>query len=365
MPNPQPLAHDYQSKKLTVAIVGGGIGTEHAQAFHALSDRYELLAVCDLDRALAGRLAIDCHIPRVTTDFSELLRIDDLDVIDLCTPSYLHHPQALAALEAGKHVICEKPVAGSLQQIDELIAVEARSGKCLMPISQTRFGTGVQKLRYLRSLGLTGPALLTTSETARRRRPEYYAGWHGKWTTELGGALVTLGIHALDVCLAVLGPARGVSAHTATLVNPIETEDCLSASLQMADGSLLSFSVTTGSARENDRYRFCFRDLVAESNPEPYRTTSDPWGFYGDSTEIDARIQAALASFQPAPEGFQAQFEGFYRAVTEDAPLPITLQEARLALEVITAIYASAETGQAVTLPIGQDHPKYSGWKPG
>jgi len=353
------------SPRLTVGIVGGRIGAEHAQAFHALNDRYELLVVCDLDRVLAGRLAADYDIPRVTTDFADLLRIDELNVIDLCTPSYLHHPQALVALEAGKHVICEKPVAGSLRQIDELIAVERRSGKYLMPISQTRFGTGVQKLRYLRSLDLTGPALLTTSETAWRRRPEYYAGWHGKWATELGGALVTLGIHALDVCLAVLGPARGVSAHTATLVNPIETEDCLSASLQMADGSLLSFSVTTGSARENTRYRFCFRDLVAESNLEPYRTTSDPWGFYGDSPEIDSHVQAALASFQPAPEGFQAQFEGFYRAIAEGAPLPITLHEARLVLEVITAIYASSESGRAVTLPIGQDHPKYSSWKSG
>jgi len=133
------------SPSLTVAIVGGGIGAEHAQAFHALSDRYALLAVCDLDQALAASLADIYHIPRVTTDFADLLRIDDLDVIDLCTPSYLHHPQALRALEAGKHVICEKPVAGSLQQIDELIAVEAGSGKCLMPISQTRFGTGVHR----------------------------------------------------------------------------------------------------------------------------------------------------------------------------------------------------------------------------
>ena len=98
MPNPQPSTHNHHSKKLSVAIVGGGIGAEHAQAFHTLSDRYELLAVCDLDRALAASLADIYHIPRVTTDFADLLRIAELDVIDLCTPSYLHHPQALSCL---------------------------------------------------------------------------------------------------------------------------------------------------------------------------------------------------------------------------------------------------------------------------
>ena len=114
--------------------------------------------------------------------------MDDVDVIDICTPSYLHYEQTLQALAAGKHVICEKPVAGSLKEVDELIAAEARSGKRMMPIFQYRFRSGLQKLKLLVDAGVAGRAYLTTVETAWRRRPEYYAvPWRGKWKTELGG----------------------------------------------------------------------------------------------------------------------------------------------------------------------------------
>jgi predicted dehydrogenase len=211
---------------------------------------------------------------------------------------------------------------------------------------------------------VTGRALLTTAETAWRRRPEYYAvPWRGKWQTELGGALVTLAIHAHDAVSYLLGPARSVAAHTATLVNPIETEDTAAISLEMADGSLASFAVTTGSAVEISRHRFCFRHLIAESNLRPYSNTGDDWAFTGDTPEIDARIAACLASFEPLPEGKEGQFYRYARALETGSELPVTLADARASLELLTAIYHSARTRQAVELPLGRDHPLYGGWQ--
>ena len=195
--------------------------------------------------ALAGKddrtrtVAEQFQIPRVTDDFGELCRMDDLDVIDICTPSFLHYEQTLQALEAGKQVILEKPACGSLHEIDELAAAQQRTGRRIMPIFQNRMGAAAQKLRFLVKEGVTGRAYLSTAETAWRRRWEYYDGtWHGRWASELGGALVTLGIHAHDVVTSIVGPARSVYARMSTLVNPVETEDCFSASLEMADGSL-------------------------------------------------------------------------------------------------------------------------------
>jgi predicted dehydrogenase len=298
---------------------------------------------------------------------ADLCRMDDVEVIDICTPSFLHHEQTLQALVAGKHVICEKPVASSLREVDELIAAEKRSGQRVMPIFQYRFRAGLQKLKRLVSEGVAGRAYLTTVETAWRRRADYYATWRGKWKTELGGALVTLAVHAHDALYYILGPARSVFARTATLVNPIETEDCISASLEMADGSLCSLSVTTGSTRQITRHRFCFSHLTAESNTQPYANTSDPWSFTGDSPEIDQQIQDTLAHFDPLPEGFAGQFYRFHQALrcqAGDTELPVTLADARAALELITAVYFSARTGQVVRLPIGQAHPYYTGWLP-
>jgi predicted dehydrogenase len=351
--------------KLRIGVVGIGIGRQHIEAYQALPERFDIVAICDIDESRAREVATAYNIPNVVTDFTELCRRDDLDVIDICTPSYLHFSQVQQVLSASKHVICEKPVAGSLKEVDELITTEAQSGKRLMPIFQYRFGHGVQKLKFLIEQGLAGQAYLTTVETAWRRRAAYYAvPWRSKWETALGGALVTLAIHAHDLLYYLLGPINNVFARTATKVNPIETEDCVSASLEMADGSFASLSVTTGSAVEISRHRFCFSRLIAESNTEPYNNTADPWIFTGDSPELTEQIEGALARFVALPEGFIGQFYHFYEALEHHTKLPVTLIDARASFELITAIYYSAQTGQAVNLPIGNDHPKYASWRP-
>jgi predicted dehydrogenase len=352
------------NEKLRVGVAGSGVGQAHIRAFQNLPDQFEVVVLCGTKEAKTRDIAAKYNIPRFSTDIGELYRMDDLDVIDLCTPSHQHVEQVQQALAAGKHIICEKPVAGSLREVDELIQAEAASERRVMPIFQYRFGRGLQKLKFLVEEGVAGRAYLATVETAWRRRADYYATWHGRWETELGGALVTLAVHAHDVLTYVIGPARRVLAHTATLVNPIETEDCASASLEMADGSLASLSVTTGSAAQITRHRFCFSNLTAESNTEPYENTTDPWTFTGDSPEMEERIEGTLSRFVPLPENFEGQFFRFHAALQQGAELPVTLADARTSLELITAIYHSAQTGQAVELPIGKDHPKYANWRP-
>ena len=352
------------SEILRVGVVGSGVGQGHIRALQSLPDHFEVVILCGTQETKTREIAAQYGIPRFSTNIDELYDLEDLDVIDLCTPSNQHIEQTLQALAAGKHVICEKPVAGSLREVDELIRAEAASVGRVMPIFQYRFGRGLQRLRFLVDEGLTGPAYLTTVETAWRRRADYYATWHGRWETELGGAIVTLAVHAHDALTYILGPVSRVLARTATLVNPIETEDCVTASLEMADGSLASLSVTTGSAAQISRHRFCFGNLTAESNTQPYANTADPWTFTGDSPELEAQIEGALARFVPLPEGFEGQFYRFYQALRDGSTLPVTLAGARASLELITAIYHSAETGQAAQLPIGEDHVKYGGWRP-
>jgi len=351
-------------EKLRVGVAGSGVGQAHIRAFQNLPDQFEVVVLCGTQEAKTRDIAAKYNIPRFSTDIGELYAADDLDVIDLCTPSHQHLEQVQQVLAAGKHVVCEKPVAGSLREVDELIRAAEKSEKRVMPIFQKRFGRGLQKLKLLVEQGVTGRAYLSTVETAWRRGADYYATWHGRWDTELGGALVTLAVHAHDVLTYVIGPARRVLAQTATLVNPIETEDCACASLEMADGSLASLSVTTGSAMQITRHRFCFSNLAAESNTEPYQSTGDPWTFTGDSPDIQKQIEETLSRFVSLPEDFEGQFYRFFQALQNDIELPVTLADARASLELITAIYHSAQTGRAVELPIGRDHPKYASWRP-
>jgi predicted dehydrogenase len=352
------------SAPLKVGVVGCGIGRPHVEAYRSLPEQFEVVALCDLDEERLRGAAAAYAIPRATTDFRALCAMDDLDVIDICTPPHLHVAQTLHALEAGHHVICEKPLAGSLQELDRVAEAEKRSGHRVMPIFQYRFGRGIQKLKFLVDHGIAGRAYLTTVETAWRRRPAYYAvPWRSRWATELGGPLVNLAIHGHDLVYYLLGPARSVSAHLATLVNPIETEDCVAATLEMVDGSLCTLAATTGSAREISRHRFCFANLSAESNTEPYRNSSDAWVFTGDSPEIDARIRDALSAFVPRPEGFAGQFSRFHRALDSGSELPVTVADARASVELITAIYHAARTRQPARLPIDNTHSLYGGWQ--
>ncbi len=291
--------------------------------------------------------------------------MDDVDVIDICTPPHLHFDQIQQVLDAGKYAICEKPLVSSLRDIDELMRVEAAWGRRVMPIFQYRFGHGIQKLKLLIEHGVTGTAYLGTVETSWRRRSAYYAvPWRGKWATERGGALLSHAIHNHDLQCYVLGAPRRLFAYSTTRVNAIEVEDCAAIALEMADGSAASSGVTLGSAAEISRHRFCFRGLVAESNTRPYTDSGDPWSFVGDTPQIDEQVGLTLAEFQPLPEHYAGQFYRFSEALQTGGELPVTLADARRSMEMITPMYYSAETGQAVTFPLPNDHPRYASWLP-
>jgi predicted dehydrogenase len=348
-----------------VAVVGCGIGRMHVEAWRALPGRFALRAVCDLDEARAAALAREFAIPHATADFAALLRRDEIDVVDVCTPSATHAALAGAALEAGRHVVLEKPFAGSLAEADRLVAAAAAARGRLMPIFQYRWGNGLLRLRHLMAKGLAGALRFSTVETLWKRGPDYYANpWRGRWATELGGCLTTHAIHAHDILRLVAGPIASVFARTATRINPIEVEDCAAAALEMADGSLATLSVTLGAAVEVSRLRFCFEHFTAESGGTPYSPGSEPWTFQPATPAIGAAIDAALADFRPKPERFAGQFADFHEALETGGETPVTLADARASIELLTALYHSAATGEAVALPIGVDHPRYDDWRP-
>ena len=345
-----------------VVVVGSGIGAHHVKAYRAAPDLFDVVAICDIDPERAGKLADEQQIPETVTDLESVLSRPDVDIVDLCTPPHLHFQQIQSTLEAGKHVVCEKPLVGSLRQMDQLEILGRKSGRQIMPIFQYRFGHGLQKLKYLVERQLTGEAFVFNVDVAWWRDAAYYNAmpWRGKRATELGGALLSQAIHAIDMVFYILGPARSLFARTATRVNSIEVEDCVAAAVEMADGSLGTISVTLGSCAQISRHRFTFRNVSAESNTEPYTNSAEPWTYsLPEKTEAGGPIERALSEFEPTAEGYEGQFRRFYRSLTEGEPLPVTLAHARRALEFIAGVYSSAETGERVSLPLSKNDPKY------
>jgi len=350
------------TRKVNVAVVGLGIGRVHLDAYRKLPELFDVRAVCDLDEA---RL-LASGVAWTTTRLQDLLESDQIELIDLCTPPDTHLPLLRQTLAADKHVICEKPLVGSLAEADAVEAAVDNTKARLFPIFQYRFGNGLQQLRHLRVQGFGRHALLTTIETHWKRQADYYATrWRGRWATEMGGVCLTQAIHAHDMLTYVLGPVKTVYARLATRVNDIEGEDCAAISLEMQDGSVAVLSATLGAADELSRLKFMFHDMTVESrSPHPYRPGEEPWIFKGKTAEIDAKIGDALTTFKPGREGFEGLFARVHATLTAGAPTPVTLADARAALELITAIYHSGEAGVAVQLPIPKNHPKYASWKP-
>lgn len=352
-----------QARPLRVAVIGAGIAERHLAAWRWLPQQFDVPLLCSLDEDRGLALCQRYQVPEFTADFAEVLTRKDIDIIDICTPPANHFALCEQALAAGKHVVCEKPLFGSLAEVDRMAGIVQRSGLQLMPIFQYRFGAGLQKLLHLQRLGLTGDAILTTVETHWWRGPAYYQVlWRGKWATELGGGLLGHAIHAHDMLSCVQGEISELFAHGATLVNRIEVEDTMALSLRMANGSLASLSMTLGSRREISRLRFCFKRLTAESITEPYTMGRDPWRFDAGDAEHQARVDAALADFAPQEDGYTRQFQLFHDALCRGAALPVTLNDARRSLELVTAAYHSQRTGLAVALPLGAQHPLYSSW---
>ncbi len=347
-----------------MGIVGLGIGRMHLLAFAELKGRYRVIAVCDVDRERAEEVAGWLRDVRATTDPAEVWGADDIDVVAICTPPALHRQQVEAALRAGKDVICEKPLVGSVREVDELAAIAAETGRHVMPVFQYRFGNGLQRLVSLVDAGVAGRPLVTNIDLAWTRGADYYAApWRGRWDTELGGVLVGHVVHLLDMAALVLGRPVAVQASVATLVNDIETEDCAAVTLRWADGSLATLSATLGSAAEISRHRFCFQNLTAESGTDPYTNSFDPWTFTAVAGHEES-VAAVLDAYQPGTEDYIGQFERYADARENGGPLPVTLADARAMLELVTALYRSSRERREVALPLAHDDPMLDGWAP-
>jgi len=349
--------------RIRVAIVGLGIGAAHADGFRLLPDDWEVVVVADPDAARV-EFVQSFTGAEGAAGLDEVLARDDVDVVSLATPPFLHREQVTAILRAGRDAICEKPLVGSLADVDALAEVEAETGRWVMPIFQYRYGRGLQKLLHLVDAGATGRLHTASVEVAWRRRADYYAVlWRGKAATELGGILLSHCVHALDMVTLVAGQPTRAFARTATRVNAIETEDTASVSLELADGGFATMSATLGSPDEISRHRFSFERLVAESNTAAYENHREPWTFVGDGEAEQAAIDAALATFVPQPELYKGQFARLAEALRRGDPPPVTLADARASLELLTALYWSAHRGIDVELPIDATHDFYGGWQ--
>ena len=210
-----------------VGIVGTGVVfSEHAQALGMLGGRLRLVAIAEVDQHRRRAATDAVFVPYVTNDHAELVERPEVDVVVVATPPSGHETVIADALAAGKHVVCEKPLATNLEAIDRLVALERTAPGRLSTVYQWRYRPEVRRIIHLRDEGRLGRLVLGRFQRfARLPAGHDVAGWWGRWDRAGGGAVMTQAIHEVDLMLHIFGPAASVRADVATLRLAIESED--------------------------------------------------------------------------------------------------------------------------------------------
>ncbi|WP_375552621.1 Gfo/Idh/MocA family protein [Rhodophyticola porphyridii] len=348
---------------IRVAIIGAGIGAAHLEGYRALPDLFDVRVLCDLDEARARLVAGEGLA--IATDFSAIISDDTLDLIDICLPPHLHFEMSAAALRAGKHVVCEKPMVRSLAEADALADVARASGRVFSPVFQYRYGPATAQLDALIAAGLAGKPQVASLETHWNRGAVYYeTPWRGTWAGEAGGAVLGHAIHNHDLLGRYFGPVAHLSAQVATRVNSIETDDCAAILMQFENGALATSSVTLGAATDTSRLRLVFETLTATSGTTPYAPAEDIWTFEARAPADQSRTNAVLAAVPEVRSGFAGFFEALAEAIHGRPGREVTGEDGRRSIELVTAIYDAARTGKRISLPLGTNAALYQGWLP-
>ena len=335
-------------KRLRAAILGAAPTSErHAQPLQE-SGWVDVVAVMSRTPERMNKFADKFRIPGRYSDLDTLLKKEKPELVCICSPTAFHYEQILACLRAGANVLCEKPIAGSLEQLDGIQAVEKETGRWCSSIFQWRYGSGMGHLRKLSRAGVFGRFLLGVCHTLWLRDMVYYSNkFKGRWATEQGGASVTLGIHALDAFLWVVGDWDEVSADYGTLNHDIEVDDVAVAIMRFPNGARATLVNSSCSPRQETYLRWDFQKATVELRAH-YSYHNKDW-LVTPADEKDGeptRQWQTLCADDLNNQG--AQIRELLGQIQRNERPSTDVTEARRAIEFISCMYKSAETRQVV-----------------
>ncbi|MCS5451132.1 Gfo/Idh/MocA family protein [Enterobacter huaxiensis] len=353
---------------LNVAIVGtGNISHNHIQGYLQFGQRCRIVALVDIypEKAEEKKARYGLTEARVYASHRLMLESErNLDIVDVCTPPYVHAEITIDALRAGCHVLCEKPMAASLEECDAMIAAQKASGKTLSIIAQNRFTDAFWRLKAALDSGLAGKICHAQVDSFWWRGHSYYdLWWRGTWEKEGGGCTLNHAVHHIDAIQWMLGfPSEVVAMMTNAAHDNAEVEDLSAAIFKYSSGALTQLTASVVHHGEDQKI-IIQGDKARISAPwQACACVSADNGFPQDTNDLPREAQLN-AIVQETPKLTWSLHTGQINDLLQGiergtAPLVDGVQGKR-SLELITAIYKSAITRSVVTLPIGRDDPFY------
>ena len=334
---------------IKVGIVGTGIGRLHANAFKKCPG-VEIKAFCDIDLDRAKRTADEYGASYACADYNQMVHDDEIHAVTVATPNALHAPVAIAAFQAGKHVLCEKPIATNAEEGKAMVEAAKKSGKIFMMGFNNRFRGDTQVLKRRIENGDLGEIYYAKTGWLRRRGAPSVGGWFTTKAMSGGGPLIDLGVHVLDLALWLMGNPKPVYAVGSSYAvfgpkmaeeqsGTYDVEDLAAGMVKLENGATVFVEASWQSHVAGEGI---YTQLIGTKGGAEF----GPLRIYTDVNGNHADIQL----HHPNVSGHEMEIVHFVDCIRENKT-PIATGEHGLHIQLILdAIYESARTGKGVEI---------------
>lgn len=344
-------------KTINVGMIGtGGIAVNQHMPSLAKQPDVKIAAVCDVNEEAAKRAAERFDVPHVFSDYTKLLEMDDIDAVHVCTPNFLHMPPTVDALNAGKHVMVEKPLARNASEGAEMVRAARANGKKLMVAQNMRFGPDAQCLKRFIDAGELGEIYFARVWALRRRGIPSWGVFTDK-EKQGGGPLIDIGVHVLDLTLYLMGHPKPVAASGKTYTKIGNTpghvgvwgpwdhtkftvEDYAGGFIRLDNGASIVLESSFAANLGDERMSASLMGTKGGAETSPLRIFGEQHGALIDITPVHL----------PSWSSYEAEVRGFYDAIQNDTEPPVTGEQALDVMKILDAIYSSSEQDREVRI---------------
>lgn len=348
-----------------VAILGAGdIANVHIEAYLRLCDRCRIVALADLfiEKAKEKRekYGLDCD---VVSDYKQLLDCTDINLVSICLPPAVHCQVSVDFLRAGKNILCEKPMAPSLAECDQMIAASVDSGTILSIVAQNRFKSDIMKTKKIIDSDVLGRLYFAQANSFWWRGDNYYdLWWRGTWEKESGGCTFIHAVHHIDLLLWLMGDVEAVTSMVDNQNHHnSEVEDVSLSIVRFKNGAVGSMLASLFHHGESQKIIIDGQNGSIEIPHKINVSRQMQNGYPEDDNKARDTLEKEFESISDLIyEEHCGQIENVLSAIQNKAAPLITGEDGRKTVEFISAVYQSSFTGKSVRFPMTEKDPFYT-----
>lgn len=355
-------------KPLKVGVVGAGVGRLHVRGYQALPNEVEIVALCDVNEARLQSVADDYNIPLRFTDSNELFTSGEVEAVSICLPNSLHAPASVAALEAGLHVLCEKPLAENSAAGQKIVQAVAKAKTKFMICYNRRYRPDVIWMKQAIDADKLGKVYRVKAGWVRETGIPAWTRWFTNKEAAGGGPLIDLGVHMLDAVMWLLDYPKPLTVSADVQANfgplerkvwlkesekmkyPFEVEDMAAAFIRLAGGISLSLETSWASHNKPGMDDFYITLLGTEGSLSlyvPNYAKQDTLTFY---TEVNGTPVTVTPKVVGLDTDHTYAVAEFVKCIREGTPPAASAQNGLVIMNMIGAVYQSARDGREVVL---------------